>query len=127
MTIPNNIYLFLIILTLFVFPTNCDTGFKTHCANIFVKEMAGLNRLKNGVINKCTQFLKTKNLNENNGCALCSNRLTYNLYDFQKIGNVSEVMISVCMGSSLTCKTQYSGDSDAIFNEFFNSIKPKKL
>ena len=64
MTIPNNIYVLLIIVTLFVFPANCDTGFKTHCANFFVKEIAGLNRMKNGVVNKCNDFLKTKNLNE---------------------------------------------------------------
>ena len=126
MIIPNNIYVFLIIVTLFVFPANCDTGFKTHCANFFVKEIAGLNSMKNGVVNKCNDFLMTKNLNETNGCVWCSNRLTYNLYDMNKIDNVSEVMISVCMGSNLTCETQYSDDSETLFTEFFDSVKTQE-
>ena len=122
MTISNNIFVFLLLLTASFFPAYCGTGFNTHCMNFFVKEMKGLNKMKNGIINKCNDFLKNKNLNENNGCVMCSNRLPYNLYDMNKVDDKSEVMISVCLGSKNTCTTKFSGDSGKLFTEFFNTV-----
>lgn len=112
----------LISFILFAFPIHCDTGFITHCANLFVQERDSLNNLKSSVLTSCNEFLKNKNLNETNGCVLCNERFTYNLYDLGVVDTKSDVMISVCMGSSNTCETNYSGDSAQLFDEFLATV-----
>ena len=105
----------ILILGLIVY-ANCELGAVTHCGNIFVTEVAGLNTLKNNVLKKCQELLANNSLTEENGCLQCNSRLIYNLFPYEK----GIVALSFCMGSTLTCETKYTGNMEQLFNNFMD-------
>ena len=99
----------------------CELGAQTFCGNIFFEDGPKINSMENAILAKCKEVAALGAPN-GEGCLVCNRRNVNGLYPFESKVDV----MSICMGSTVTCQTKYNGNMENLFNQFFNQVNTQE-